>query len=105
MYVLRRTTNFDKRLKNIKKIFNLTDKETVEILDELRELMITLQETGYIPEEYQDHVLEKKPWRGFHEFHLLDDMLVVYFKIEKKKVIRMVTITNHEELSTGKFIF
>ncbi|MDR1013069.1 MAG: type II toxin-antitoxin system YafQ family toxin [Lactobacillales bacterium] len=51
---------------------------------------------------YYDHTLKCEPWSGYREFHVMDDLLVVYYKIDSKKRIRMVTITSHEELSTGK---
>ncbi|WP_373307681.1 type II toxin-antitoxin system YafQ family toxin [Lactobacillus helsingborgensis] len=44
----------------------------------------------------------KKLWSEYHEFHVLNDLLVIYYQVDAKKHIRMVTITNHKELSTGK---
>lgn len=102
MYTLRTTKIFDKKLKNLQALFALTDSETKEVVNEIRELMRELQENGSVPKEYQDHVLEKAPWIGYNEFHVLDDLLVIYFKIERKRTIRMVTITNHEELRSGR---
>lgn len=78
MYTLRTTKIFDRKLKNLQTIFGLTDSQTREIIAEIKELMIELQETGTVPAQYQDHLLKREPWIGYHEFHVLDDLLVIY---------------------------
>lgn len=103
MYKLKTTKNFNKKLQNLQQLFNLTKSDTKEIISEIKEVMLELEKTGSIPTEYQDHKLTRAPWTGYNEFHVLDDLLVIYFKIEKKKVIRMVTITNHKELQNGRW--
>ena len=61
-----------------------------------------LQEKGHV--EYaglSDHKLTKYPCNdGNHfEFHIHDDdVLVVYFKRERKRVIRMVGVYPHESI-------
>ncbi|MEB3364804.1 type II toxin-antitoxin system YafQ family toxin [Lactobacillus sp. R2/2] len=40
----------------------------------------------------------REPWTGYHEFHVLNDLLVIYYQVDAKKRLRMVTITNHKEL-------
>jgi mRNA interferase YafQ len=61
-----------------------------------------LAEVGKLPSAYQDHLLVDRPWGGFNEFHVLDDVLVVYYKVESKRRIRMTAITNHKRLRIGK---
>ena len=45
----------------------------------------------------------KKLWSEYHEFHVLNDLLVIYYQVDAKKRLRMVTITNHKELSTVSY--
>ena len=51
---------------------------------------------------YYDHKLTDEPWIGFNEYHILNDLLVVYYKVDSKKTIRFTTITTHDELRKGK---
>ncbi|OQQ90537.1 hypothetical protein B6U56_04435 [Ligilactobacillus salivarius] len=81
-YKIKVTRSFDKKLSNLPKLFNLTKEEAQEVLEEITFAMNELQKHGELPIEYADHVLERKPWIGYNEFHVLDDLLVVYFKVE-----------------------
>ncbi|MDR1473349.1 MAG: type II toxin-antitoxin system YafQ family toxin [Lactobacillales bacterium] len=100
-YAIRTTSVFDKRLKNLQSYFNLTNQEAKEAIKTIKETMILLKKDGFLPKEYDNHDLTKEPWRGFREYHVLDDVLVVYYKVEKKRRIRFTTITTHDELRKG----
>lgn len=101
MYRVKTTRLFDHRLKNLKNIFNLSDADTLEAVQDIKFTMKQLQRQEILPKEYDDHKLEDEPWIGFNEYHIFNDLLVVYYKVEKKKNIRFTTITNHSELRNG----
>lgn len=101
-YHLKLEHSFKKRMDNLEKIFNLSPVDAQDAREAILDAMENLEKNGLLPEEYDDHKLTRMPWIGYNEFHALDDTLVIYYKIEKKKRIRMVTITNHKELKTGK---
>lgn len=77
-------------------------RQFVEIINIVKEAIRELAEKGYVDENgWNDHQLVRKPFAdGQHfEFHIYDDnVLVVYFKRESKRVIRMVGIYDHENL-------
>lgn len=100
-YTLKTTRLFDYRLKNLQRLFQLDESDTREVTQEIKYIMAELLVHGKVPDEYLDHELTDEPWIGFRELHILDDLLVVYFKVDKKKRIRMTTITNHLELRSG----
>lgn len=56
-----------------------------------------------MPEYFHDHKLQQEPWKDYREFQVENDWLVVYYKIDLKKRMRMVTITDHKELSDGNY--
>ncbi|HIY57841.1 MAG TPA: hypothetical protein H9829_06545 [Candidatus Tetragenococcus pullicola] len=59
---------------------------------------------GKAPDDYLDYELTDEPWIVFRKLHSLDEvLLLVYFKVDKKKIIRLTTITNHLELRRGTF--
>lgn len=101
MYIIKTTKLFDKRLANLNKYFALTDDEVKDAIESIKYSMIELRNNGVLPEEYDDHPLKVAPWTGFNEYHVLDDLLVVYYKIEKKGTIRFTTIVTHKELRKG----
>lgn len=102
MYEVTTTKLFDKRLANLKKYFSLTTNEATEALENIKFSIRQLKENGELPIDYQDHVLKDDPWVGFNEYHVLDDLLVVYYRIDSKNRIRLTTITTHDELRKGK---
>ncbi len=102
MYTITTTKLYDKRFANLGKYFALTDDEIKEAIDDIKYTMIALKKDGVLPQEYADHVLVDAPWTGFHEYHILSDLLVIYYKVDKKKNIRFTTITTHNELRRGK---
>lgn len=76
--------------------------EYIFIIKIIREAILELQEKGHV--EYaglSDHQLTKYPYNDGNrfEFHIHDDdVLVVYFKRESKRVIRMVGVYSHESI-------
>lgn len=103
-YEIRRTSQFKRHLNTLTKRLKLSKSEARETVIEIQEATKILAETGTLPAEhgYMLHELEHEPWLNFMEFHVSNDVLVVYFDRNKKNVIRMVGIYNHELLSTGK---
>lgn len=102
-YEIKSTAVFDKRLRNLKQLFNLSDRDYLEAIQEIKATMRLLENGGSLPEVYFDHELRDEPWRGFREYHVLDDLLVVYYKVEAKKRIRFTTIVSHFKLRTGNY--
>lgn len=102
MYEITSTKLFDKRLANLKKFFDLRDDQVEEAKENIKFSIRLLKKGIPLPEEYDDHVLKDEPWINFNEYHVLNDLLVVYYKIDKKKRIRLTSITTHQELRNGK---
>lgn len=102
MYRVKTTRLFDHRLKNLKHIFDLSDTDTLEAIEDIKFTMKQLQYKGKLPKEYDDHELDDEPWVGFNEYHIFNDLLIVYYKVEKKRNIRFTTITTHNELRNGR---
>ncbi len=101
MYKIKTTHLFDKRLANLGKYFKLSNDEIIDAIESIKFSMLELRNTGNLPEDYDNHILKDEPWTGFNEYHVLDDLLVVYYKVEKNKTIRFTTITTHKELRRG----
>jgi len=99
---IRLQQSFVKRMDNLAAIFGLSVQEVREARVAIIDAIELLAAGKALPDYYADHELKREPWSGFHEFHVMDDLLVVYYRIDTKKRIRMVTITNHQELLTGK---
>ncbi|MFT8413056.1 MAG: type II toxin-antitoxin system mRNA interferase toxin, RelE/StbE family [Oenococcus oeni] len=102
MYEIKIEDHFDKQMSSLNKLTSYGDKRNKEVREEILDSIDILEDQGFLPDSYQDHILTDRPWTGFHEYHILDDLLVVYYKVEKKKRIRMIAITNHNQLRTGK---
>lgn len=79
-----------------------THDELAEIIRTIKACLHELEEKGYVDENgWNEHRLERSPFGdGNHfEFHIHDDdVLVVYFKRERHRVIRMVGIYDHENI-------
>ena len=77
------------------------EREYLEIIRTIREAIAELREKGCIEETgWSEHALEHQPFAdGSHfEFRIHgDDVLVVYFKRERRRVIRMVGVYDHAE--------
>ncbi|WP_125546801.1 type II toxin-antitoxin system YafQ family toxin [Levilactobacillus lindianensis] len=93
---------FVKRMDSLSNLFQISNEEATEIRDTIIDTIELLANGEELPDVYSDHELSQDPWTGYREFHVMDDMLVIYYKIEVKKRLRMVMITTHEELSSGK---
>lgn len=78
------------------------EKEYLSIIKTIREAIEELAEKGHVEEcGWAEHVLERPPYAdGCHfEFHIHDDdVLVVYFKRERNRVIRMVGVYDHASI-------
>lgn len=76
--------------------------QLVEIVLTLKECIQELEATGHIEETgWSEHALRKSPFAdGNHfEFHIFDDdVLVVYFRLERNRVIRMVGVYDHDSI-------
>lgn len=78
-----------------------TNEEYSEIIDEIKESILILAETGSLPVDYDDHVLVKTPYFGFNEYHLYDDdVLIIYHRFESRKLFHFVEVTDHEHLTS-----
>lgn len=79
-----------------------THDQIVEIICIVKDAIRELADKGYVDEAgWADHVLVRRPFAdGCHfEFHIYDDdVLVVYFKRESKRTIRMVGIYDHDSI-------
>lgn len=79
-----------------------THEQMVEIILSLKECIQELASYGHIEETgWNEHVLRRSPFAdGNHiEFHIFDDdVLVVYFKVERNRTIRMVGVYDHESI-------
>lgn len=114
MYQITTTNVFDKRFANLKKTFNLTDDEANDAIETLKYTMKILKRDGKLPRNgnnsngpdgpFYDHELTNEPWVGFNEYHILGNLLIVYYKIESKKTISFTTITTHKELRNGSLM-
>lgn len=101
-YEVRISKSFDKQLKNLRRDFSLTLDEFNEALDNLFTAIALLEETGKLPKIFEDHTLLDPPWTGFQEFHILENLLAVYFRVDSKHKIRLVSIESHKSLRQGK---
>ncbi|WP_165247256.1 hypothetical protein [Adlercreutzia sp. ZJ141] len=76
-----------------------THEQFAEIISVIRDCINELAEKGFIEENgWDDHMLIRPPFSdGCHyEFHIYDnDILVVYFRRERNRVIRMVGVYDH----------
>ncbi|BDR52351.1 hypothetical protein KIM372_02580 [Bombiscardovia nodaiensis] len=64
-----------------------------------------LQETGTVSQSYGPHVLVKTGgvYNGCMEFHVRDDVLVLYSPARPKRALTMRRICTHAELTSGRF--
>lgn len=81
------------------------EREYIEIIRTIREAIEELRREGRVTEAgWHDHRLDKSPFDdGSHfEFHIHDgDVLVVYFKRERNRRIRMVGVYSHESIPSN----
>lgn len=82
-----------------------TREQFAEIIMAVKSCIRELERSGRVDENgWDEHVLAKRPFDdGNHfEFHIHDgDVLVVYFKRERRRVIRMVGVYDHGSIPSG----
>lgn len=63
----------------------------------LIEVVRLLQEGRIIPLKYQDHKLQGN-MSHFRELHIQPDLLLVYQRMRKLKVVRLVNVGSHSDI-------
>ena len=60
---------------------------------------------GCVPDSYHPHVLDNPGglYNGCVEFHLADDVLVLYYPPKPHDIIHLRVIRTHDELTTGHY--
>lgn len=99
MFDMRYTAEFDADFERLARF-------DVSLALELRSLIHDeLERWGRVPDGYGPHVLDNAGglYNGYMEFHLADDVLVLYWPPKPHGFVRMVRICTHEELRTGRF--
>ncbi|WP_158275797.1 type II toxin-antitoxin system YafQ family toxin [Bifidobacterium catulorum] len=94
-----KSKRFDKHFKRLARYDASLAEELVSLMYE------ALQTTGRVPEMYRPHVLSNPGglYNNCMEFHLADDVLVVYYPPDPDSFVRMLAILTHDELRTGRF--
>lgn len=98
---MRYTVNIpDKFWRSAKKLrCKYTKDEFTEVIEEIKESIKILANDSVLPDEYDDHPLRRSPYVNYNEYHVYDDdVLIIYFRFEKKLYFRFVEITDHEHL-------
>lgn len=96
-YKVRITKKFWSSASQLKKKYSRA--EYNDIINEIQESILILANRGYLPSEYQDHVLRRSPYQNYNEYHLYDDdVLVIYVRNDKRLYFRFVEVTDHENL-------
>lgn len=76
-----------------------TKEEFTNIVAEIKESIQILSDKGKLPKEYHDHQLRRSPYVNYNEYHVYDDdVLVIYYRHEKKLYLRFVEVTDHKNL-------
>lgn len=103
-FTIVQTSRFQRHMRTLPERLAISKQQAREAVVEILAAIEILKIKGTLPAEYQYslHQLEYEPWTGFMEFHALDDVLVVYADVTKKKTIRLIGIYNHQLLATGK---
>lgn len=101
---IQETSRFKRHMRTLPERLQLSREQAREAVHEILHVVDLLKEHGSLPPEYGYclHPLEREPWKGFMEFHALDDVLVIYADITQKNVIRLIGIYNHALLASGK---
>ncbi|WP_172135520.1 hypothetical protein [Adlercreutzia sp. ZJ473] len=99
-YLVKASDRFWLGLKPLRRKY--TREQIIEIIGIVKDAIRELADKGYVDEAgWDDHPLVHRPFAdGCHfEFHIYDDdVLVIYFKRESKRIIRMVGIYDHDTL-------
>ena len=71
-------------------------RHNIEKMKKLYDLLVILEETGRVPQEYQPHMLSGN-YKGFMECHVEDDFLLIWID-ETSDIIKLVRLGTHHEL-------
>jgi mRNA interferase YafQ len=71
-------------------------RHNIEKMKKLYDLLVILEETGHVPQEYQPHMLSGN-YKGFMECHVEDNFLLIWID-ETSDVIKLVRLGTHHEL-------
>jgi len=71
-------------------------RHNIEKMKKLYDLLVILEETGRVPQEYQPHVLSGN-YKGFMECHVEDNFLLIWID-ETSDIIKLVRLGTHHEL-------
>lgn len=88
MFTLKMTGQFKKDLKRIQ-----NNPKKIELL---KTVLLILQETGTLPEEYNPHKLIGD-YKGFMECHVENDFLLIWYD-QEENIIKLVRLGSHSEL-------
>lgn len=93
-----RSNEFDRDFKRLYRYSATLARELVDLMAD--ELMAN----GCVPDSYKPHVLSNPGglYNGCMEFHLADDVLVLYSPPKPRDTIRMRAIRTHAELTNGR---
>ena len=93
---------FNKDLKQVKRSFP-------RVMQEIKHLLKTIEETETIPPSYNPHILDKADvlYSGYQELHLFEgryDLVLIYKEHHSQKIILFVRIGSHQDLFYGRFL-
>jgi len=71
-------------------------RHNIEKMKKLYDLLVILEETGHVPQEYQPHMLSGN-YKGFIEYHVEDNFLLIWID-ETSDIIKLVRLGTHHEL-------
>ncbi len=71
-------------------------RHNIEKMKKLYDLLVVLEETGHVPQEYQPHMLSGN-YKGFMECHVEDNFLLIWID-ETSDIIKLVRLGTHHEL-------
>lgn len=88
MFVLKMTSQFKKDLKKIK--------NNPHKIQNLKQVLLNLEENGVVPSEYYPHKLTGN-YSGYMECHVENDMLLIWIDADEN-IINLVRLGSHSEL-------
>lgn len=88
MFILKMTSQFKKDLKKIK--------NNPHKIQNLKQVLLNLEENGVVPSEYYPHKLTGN-YSGYMECHVENDMLLIWIDADEN-IIKLVRLGSHSEL-------
>lgn len=88
MFILKMTSQFKKDLKKIK--------NNPHKIQNLKQVLLNLEENGVVPNEYYPHKLTGN-YSGYMECHVENDMLLIWIDADEN-IIKLVRLGSHSEL-------